>query len=140
MRANKTTKVFISAERPEVTKAGNERATSELACDLAGEGYDFREVLGCMDGIDETAFCVFVDDPDDTLETLRDIGRTYAQDTVLVVHGDDAAEYLDCHDPARDVIMGCLVPVERPHGFEDWHYVDGCYWVVRRTRHAAAGV
>ena len=134
MRQIHTTKVFVSAERREHTLAHNSTQTCELSCDLALlDGVEaFREVNSRFGGYHETAFCCFLR-PGSILETIdeiRELAGNYSQDSILVVHGDNAAELVEV-DTEASAIIGRFQTTDTLHVGEDYPECDGVYYVVR---------
>ena len=137
MRNIKPTKVFISAARDILSATVNESRSSELACELAllDEVSSFREVVGCYDGTHEPAFCVFLK-PGCILEgvdRLVELAAAWDQYSILVVHGDDAAELCEVGTECSAILgrFQVLPDGEAPTPGEDYTFVDGRYYVVR---------
>ena len=142
MRAQKPEKVFISAYRKERTPKENQTAHDELACDLALiEGCTFRELEGVYEGQHEACYVVFPNrvaftnarGGSDIEEHFLDLGALYGQDTILWVHGDDAAELMECRRPRGSAFIGTFQRVNEPEPHEDYTYddLDGSHYVVR---------
>ena len=132
MRNINKTKIFISAEVAGRNPVANEHATTDLHCCLENLDLAFRYVEGVYNGTNETAFCVFAT-PGAILETidqLVNLGRRFSQESVLVVHGDNAAELCETRTQCS-AIIGTFQEVAKPEPGEDCTIADGKYYVVR---------
>lgn len=132
MRTINPTKVFISAERFDCSDTENEHRTTDLHGSLENRGYSFRYVAGHFNGKAETSFCVFCK-PGAILETIDElvaVGARFGQDSVLVVHGDNAAELVECYTTCS-ALIGRFQEVDRPEPGEDYTVADSKYYVVR---------
>ncbi len=137
MRNVKPTKVFISAARPNQTLAETAEAHESLRIMLESTSHveSVRQVAGCFDGNLEPAFCAFLF-PGRILEGIdacTAFGSVLNQDSILVVHGDDAAELVECHTDCSAIIgrFQALPEGEKPEPGEDYTLADGRYYVVR---------
>lgn len=132
MRQINPTKIFISAERFDCSDTENEHRTTDLHGSLENRGYSFRYVAGNFNGKAETSFCVFANPGEilDTIDALVAIGCRFGQDSVLVVHGDNTAELVECFTSCSATI-GTFQEVERPEAGEDYTVADAKYYVVR---------
>ncbi len=134
MRNIKATKVIVSAYVSAGSLARNERETAELSGDLAlvDAISAFREVTGFFDGFGETSFVCFLV-PGSITEGLREVSKLaqrYQQNSILVIHGDDAAEYVEAGETDGHLI-GSWQAANAPYPGEDWSLIDGTYYVVR---------
>lgn len=133
MRNLKPTKAVLSAYSVERSPNQNKLATCELACDLAAADYvdAYREVTGRFDGFDEESFVCWLR-PGSILEGLDEIvslARSYQQNTVLVIHGDDAAELVETETDCSAILGTFQAAVPKPG--EDYTLVDSTFYVVR---------
>jgi len=134
MRHIKATKIFFSAERPERTVVDNAMCTLAAFDDAERcEHFDtVRECDGIFDERPESAIIAFAR-PGHILEAIdyaRDLAGRYNQDSILVVHGDDAAELVECETECSAIIGTFQRVAERGHG-EDCSIIDGDVYVVR---------
>lgn len=134
MRNINPTKVFISAEQAELSAVENAYRTTDLAAALENRGYSFRYVEGWFNGTPETTFCVFCT-PGAILETIDELvalGARFGQASVLVVHGDNAAELVECFTSCSAVV-GRFQEVDAAsvEEGEDFTFADDKYYVVR---------
>ena len=132
MRQLNPTKIFLSAYETTNSQDSNEHATTDLHCALDAAGLTFRYVDDVFNGIPETTFCVFAT-PGQILETIEAciaLGRVFGQDSVLVVHGDNAAELCECSTDCS-AIIGTFQQVAAPASGEDCTIADGKFYVVR---------
>lgn len=134
MRNIKPTKIFFSAEREDRSAVDN--AMCALAAfDLAKECENFdsvRECEGRFNGQPETTVIAFAR-PGCILEAIDsalEIARKFRQDSILVVHGDDAAELVEC-DTECSAIIGTFQRTQRIEPGEDFSIIDGNTYVVR---------
>jgi len=132
MRQINQTKIFVSAERHDETETENQHRSTDQHAKLENAGYSFRYVDGCYSAAFETAFCVFAT-PGQILDTIDDVvtlAREFQQDTVLVVHGENAAELVEVNTTCS-AITGTFQTVEHPEPGQDCTIADGIYYVVR---------
>jgi hypothetical protein len=144
MRHFKQTKIFVSAHRATNTAKQNAIADAELACDLAlidgvevfrdiVGGYTYRDAHGEQRHTTEAAYVCFLR-PGSILEAIDEVtelARQYRQDTVLVVHGDDAAEIVECNTDCSAIIGTFQRIAGEPEIGEDYSKIDGVFYVVR---------
>lgn len=132
MRHLNQTKIFVSAETADATAQENALATFTLESRLTEQGFTFRHVNGCFDGRNEATFCVFATPGAilEALDTLVQEARSFGQDSVLVVHGDNAAELVECNTECS-AILGTFQEVNTPEVGEDYTRADGKFYVVR---------
>jgi len=137
MRNLKSTKVFISAARPNQTLTETALAHDGLRIALESSSHleAVREVAGCFDGNLEPAFCVFVR-PGHILEAIDAcviFASAWDQESVLVVHGDDAAELCETETDCSAIIgtFTRLPDGVKPEPGEDYTLADSIYYVVR---------
>ena len=142
MRNTKRTKVFISAEKPGAcTPAENARRTSDLACDLTLEQGIERFVQVAFgtwyeSGSErEIRYCAWLRPGSivEGIDSLRELAKEYEQDSILVVHGDDAAELVECNTE-HSAIIGRFQALELgdgPESGEDYTFAGGRFYVVR---------
>ena len=144
MRNIKSTKVFISAQRATNTPEQNAVSDAELGCDLTlidgvecfrsiVGGYSYRDCHGEQRQERENAYVCFLRPGGilEAIEALTELAASYGQDTLLVVHGDDAAEVIECGTTCS-AIIGTFQPIPgEPDPGEDFSLVDSTYYVVR---------
>ena len=135
MRHINATKVFISAYRPELTPEQATQRTFRLvqAIEALDEVVGFRRVTGFFDGNFETSVIAFLQVGSilDGIDKLRDLARRFEQDSILVVHGDNAAELVECHTDSSAIIGRFQVAEDGPEPGEDYTLADSTYYVVR---------
>lgn len=146
MRHLKPTKIFVSAARPNNSAAQNATAHNELGCDLAlidgvesfrdvVGGYTYTDAEGTRRHTTEASFLVFIRPGCiiETLEAVRDTARNYRQDSILVVHGDDAAEVVECNTECSAILgtFQALPAGHEPNIGEDYTLADETFYVVR---------
>ncbi len=134
MRHINATKVFISAARPNQTLEETALAHDSLRIMLESSSHvsGFRQVAGCFNGELEPAFCAWLNFGHilEGIDALTAFGAVLEQDSILVVHGDGAAELVECQTDCS-AILGRFVEVDKPEDGEDYTLADNRYFVVR---------
>jgi len=135
MRNINATKVIISAYSKDNSAATNERAENELCCDLSlvDSVEHVRDVEGRYQGHEECSQLCFLrpGSIQEGIDALTDLAAHYKQSSILVVHGDNAAELVGTYNNRSGTIIGTFRAVDAPLPGEDYTKADGLFYVVR---------
>ena len=136
MRHLNPTKFFISAERPDLDPVVARVRTARLESELRAAGFDLKPVVGCYARLREASFCVWTrGDANIDLQYLLSVAADFQQDTLLQVHGDNAAELHTVATPGESELLGTFRQAREhePADGESYTYdfQTDTTWVVR---------
>ena len=129
------TKVILTSYSPERGASCNERCEDELVADLTvvDAVESFQDVQGRYNGhFGCSQLCTLRPGSIlDGIDALCELARFYKQSTILVIHGDNAAELVSTSPNGTGAIIGTFQQVDDLRYNEDFTKVGNLYFVVR---------
>lgn len=124
----KATKIFISAERPEVHTSTNKINTRLLQGHLDKLSAEYIPVRGCYEGREEKSFMVMTHSYEDTIKIILELGHLFNQDSILVVCPSNDSFFIDCTTGAEE--SGGVFTEVGSKPDTDYSEIDGRYFIL----------